>query len=96
MKLGLEVTFNSGEQVSITVLPPEWVKWETKTARRITDIKGDNLLGMTDLAFLAYHAIKREAAGKPSLPFDTWIETVADIDASPLNPKVTAADQSGG
>jgi hypothetical protein len=51
---------------------------------------------MTDLAFLAYHAIKREAAGKPSLPFDTWIETVADIDASPLNPKVTAADQSGG
>jgi len=96
MKLGLTVTFNSGETVSTTVLPPEWVKWETKTGRRITDIKGDDLLGMTDLAFLAYNAMKREAAGNPVKPFEIWIETVADIDANPLSPKVTAVAQSDG
>lgn len=96
MKLGLTVTFNSGETVSATVLPPEWVKWESKTGRKITDIKGDNLLGMTDLAFLAYNALKREAAGSPVKPFEIWIETVAEIDPNELSPKVIKAGQSDG
>lgn len=96
MKLGLTVTYNSGESVTATVLPPEWVKWETKTGRKITDIKGDNLLGMSDLAFLAYAALKREAAGNPFKPFDVWLETVAEIDPNESSPKATPVAQSDG
>jgi hypothetical protein len=29
--------------------------------------------------FLAYNAMKREAAGKPVKPFEIWAETVTDI-----------------
>jgi hypothetical protein len=29
--------------------------------------------------FLAYHAMKRESAGKPVKAFDVWCETVTDI-----------------
>jgi hypothetical protein len=29
--------------------------------------------------FLAYHAMKREAAGKAVKPFEIWSETVSDI-----------------
>jgi hypothetical protein len=96
MKLGLTITYSSGDTVTATVLPPEWVKWEIKTGRKITDIKGDDLLGMSDLAFLAYAALKREAAGSPLKPYDAWLETVAEIDPNELSPKVTPVAQSDG
>lgn len=79
MKLGITVTYHSGEQESATVLPPEWIKWEGKFNRRITDVANDHL-GITDLAFLAYNALKRERAGSPIKPYEVWIETIADLD----------------
>jgi hypothetical protein len=43
--------------------------------------------------FLAYHAMKREAAGKPVKPFEVWCETVADISVGELeNPKVIPSE----
>jgi hypothetical protein len=44
--------------------------------------------------FLAYHAMKREAGGKPVKAFEVWCETVTDINTgetdSPkaINPEV--------
>jgi hypothetical protein len=39
--------------------------------------------------FLAYHAHKREEAGKPIKPFEAWVETVSDWDVvREANPKV--------
>jgi hypothetical protein len=54
------------------------------------------LLGMSDLAFLAYAALKREAAGSPLKPYEAWLETVAEIDPNELSPKVTPVAQSDG
>jgi hypothetical protein len=45
-------------------------------------------MGISDLMFLAYHAHKREAAGKPVKAFDVWCETVADVIVGDVNPKV--------
>jgi hypothetical protein len=43
--------------------------------------------------FLAYHASKREAAGKPVKPFEVWCETVIDVNmGDTANPKVTNPD----
>jgi hypothetical protein len=46
-------------------------------------------IGISDLMFLAYHAHKREAGGKPVKPFETWCETVTDVIVGDANPKAT-------
>jgi len=95
MRLGISVTYHSGEVESTTVLPPEWIKWETKTNRKITDVNNDHL-GISDLAFLAYSALKREKAGQPVKPFDVWVETIADLDViNTPSPKATSVEASG-
>jgi len=90
MKLQIKITHNSGEEVIHTAQPPEFRKWELDTKQKI----GANPeLGISDLMFLAYHAAKRENAGKPILPLDTWCETVTDIEIveTPLNPTTAVA-----
>ncbi len=95
MKLGITVTYHSGESESATVLPPEWIKWEIKTGRKITDAQNDHL-GMSDLAFLAYSAIKREKAGQAMKPYEVWIDTIADLDiVSSESPKAISVEVSG-
>lgn len=96
MRLGITVTYHSGEQESATVLPPEWIKWETKTGRKISDVAND-LLGISDLAFLAYSALKREKAGSPIKAYEAWIETIADLEIQANDrPKVTRVGASEG
>ena len=96
MKLGIMVTYHSGESESVLVLPPEWIKWETKTSRKITDVAND-ALGLSDLAFLAYSAIKRTKVGQPLKPYETWIETIADLDVEVTqNPKAISEEVLGG
>jgi hypothetical protein len=42
---------------------------------------------------LAYHAMKREAAGKAVKPYEAWIETVSDIQTGePESPKATPSE----
>ncbi len=60
--------FTNGESATYTALPPEWMKWEQKTGNTIQQVS--EKLGIADLMFLAYHAMKREAAGKPVKPFE--------------------------
>ena len=92
MKLAITIEFTSGERETYTALPPEWMKWEQKTGNTIQQVQ--DKLGIADLMFLAYHAMKREAAGKTVKPFDVWCETVTDIDmGESTNPKATNPDQ---
>lgn len=94
MRLGISITYHSGETESTTVLPPEWIKWETKTGRKISDVSNDHL-GISDLAFLAYSALKREKAGQPVKPFDAWVETIVDLDViNTPSPKATSVEAS--
>jgi hypothetical protein len=92
MKLPITIEFNNGESATYTALPPEWMKWEQKYGHTIQQVA--EKLGIADLMFLAYHAAKREAAGKPVKPFEAWCETVTDINmGESANPKVTNPDQ---
>jgi hypothetical protein len=58
MKLPITIEFNDGESATYTALPPEWMKWEQKTGNTIQQVS--EKLGIADLMFLAYHAMKRE------------------------------------
>ena len=77
MKTAITIEYTSGETATYVAAPPEWCKWENKTGHTIT--QAAEKIGVSDLLFLAYHAMKREAAGKPVKPYEAWIETVSDI-----------------
>ena len=90
MRIVINIEYSSGESATYLAQPPEFVKWEQKTGFTIQQIQ--EKLGLSDLLFLAYHAMKRELAGKPVKPFEIWVETVTDVTTGDDNPKVTSAE----
>jgi hypothetical protein len=87
MKLEITIEHNSGESVVHTASVPEWQKWEIKFGRTIQD--AHNNLGVNDILFLAWNAMKREAGGKTVKPFEIWCETVTDFSIGDDLPKDT-------
>ena len=90
MKLAITIEYNGGLSETYVAQPPEWAKWETKTGVTIQQVQ--EKLGIADLLFLAYHAMKRNEAGKPVKPFEVWIETVSDVTTGENDPKVISAE----
>lgn len=87
MKSQINITYNSGEEASYIAQPPEYAKWEKATGKNIGELGG-----VWDIMFLAYNAMKREAAGKPVKAFEVWMDTVADITTEAIDPKSTASE----
>lgn len=87
MKSEITITYNSGEQAIYVAQPPEYAKWEKTTGKSLNDLGG-----VWDVMFLAYNAMKREAAGKPVKSFEVWMETVADIEVVNRDPKVSQSE----
>jgi hypothetical protein len=87
MKSEITITYNSGEQATYVAQPPEYAKWEKTTGKSLNDLGG-----VWDVMFLAYNAMKREAAGKPVKSFEVWMETVADIEVVNRDPKVSQSE----
>jgi hypothetical protein len=90
MKLAITVEFSNGTSETFMAQPPEWVKWEKSTGYIVS--QAQDKIGVSDLVFLAYHAMKREAGGKPVKTIDQWTETVANIEVGDSSPKVTSAE----
>ena len=87
MKLPITIEYSSGEQATYVAQPPEWAKWEKQTGNTIA--QAQEKMGISDLMFLAYHAHKREAAGKPVKAYDVWMETITDVIVGDADPKAT-------
>jgi hypothetical protein len=60
MKLPITIEFTSGKSATYTALPPEWMKWEQKTGNTFQQVS--EKLGIADLMFLAYHAMKARSS----------------------------------
>ena len=90
MKLPITIEYNGGESATYIAQPPEWMKWEQKTGFTIQQVQ--EKLGIADLMFLAYHSMKREAAGKAVKPFEVWAETVTDVTTGDDSPKAISAE----
>ena len=90
MKLAITIEYTGGITETYVAQPPEWAKWESKTGFTIQQVA--EKVGISDLMFLAYHAMKREAGGKPVKPYEAWMETVTDVQAGENNPKATNAE----
>ena len=87
MKLPITIEYMSGDTATYTAQPPEWAKWENKTGYTIS--QAQEKIGISDLLFLAWNAMKREAGGKPVKSFEIWCETVSDVRTGDEDPKVT-------
>ena len=90
MKLPITIEYNNGESATYIAAPPEWVKWEKNTGNTIS--QAQDKIGISDLVFLAYHAMKREAAGKPVKPIEIWTETISEVTVGEASPKVTQSE----
>ena len=90
MKLELEVQYLSGEAATYVAAVPEWVKWERKFNATVNE--AESKLGLEGLTFLAYHAMKRESAGKAVKPYEIWCEGVLDVKVGEADPKVMNAE----
>jgi hypothetical protein len=90
MKLPITIEYHDGTQETFTAAPPEWVKWEKQFGNTIA--QAQDKMGITDLVFLAYHAMKRQSAGKPVKPIEVWTETIADVIVGETDPKVIQSE----
>ena len=89
MKKAITITYQSGEEATYVAYPPDFAKWERATEKSIADFSG-----MWDILFVAYSAMKREAAGQPVKPFEVWMDTVQDLDVDSDSPKAIAEEVS--
>ena len=93
IKLNIKVTYNSGEAATYTAALPEWSKWERKTGKSVYAIKGIEDFQQADFLFLAHCAYIRQAAGKPTKPYDIWELGVDSVEVGDYeDPKVTASE----
>jgi len=91
MKLPIQIEYVDGTLATYTAQPPEWAKWENKTGYTIS--QAQEKIGISDLLFLSYHAMKREAGGKPVKPYEAWMETVIEVKVGEgESPKATSAE----
>ena len=90
MKTPITIEYTDGNQVTYIAATPEWVKWEKQTGNTIAHAQ--EKMGISDLVFLAYHAMKREAAGKPVKTLEVWTETIVEVIVGDADPKVTPSE----
>jgi hypothetical protein len=89
MKTEITIEYQAGESATYVAEAPEWMKWESRTGKTIQQASE---IGITDLLFLGYSAMKRSMAGKPVKPFEVWVETVAEVNVGDANPKVISEE----
>ena len=87
MKLPIKIEYGNGETETYIAQPPEWAKWERETGNIIS--QAQEKIGISDVLFLAYHAMKRSTT-KPIKPFEAWCDGVVDVTVGVNDPKDTS------
>lgn len=88
IKFKLKITYESGMEQEVTAKLPDFANWEKETGKKAKDIS--EVLGLWDMLFLAYSAVKRENGEKPMRNFDNWSSSVVQVRSVPDDlPKVS-------
>jgi len=83
LKLNLRIEFVSGEEKEITCSASDIVKFESKFDLSVAVLEAN--VKLTHLLFLAWSSESRTKS--TTKEFDIWVDDVASIKASELDPK---------
>lgn len=75
-----------GKPFTVTAGVPDVIAWEYKFNKSASEWAGGNV-GMKDLAFLAWNALKR--SGETNLNHDQWLNKLDEISGEADDPKAT-------
>jgi hypothetical protein len=93
IKLNIKVTYQTGQAATYLAALPEWSKWERKTGKSVYAIESIKDFQQADFLFLAHAAYVREAAGKPTKPYDVWELGVDSVEVGDYDdPKATSSE----
>lgn len=83
MRINLQVDYADGNVQEVICSAPDLVKFEEKFDLSIAKLGQE--MKVTHLLFLAYSSLSRR--GEVKLPFEKWLENVANIGAADSDPK---------
>jgi len=86
LKLNLRIEFIDGKAKDVTCSASDLVAFENKYDLSVTRLGEETKL--SHLLFLAYHSEFRTK--QTTLGFDEWVDTVATVGSSDLDPKSVA------
>lgn len=92
LKLNIAVTYSNGTTVDYPVALPEWTKWERKTGKSMYAMGEISDYQMADFLDLAYFAYKRQSAGAPTKPQETWELSVEGLEIKSDDPKSSSGE----
>lgn len=78
MKLAMVITLNSGVQEKVTAHFADFIAFESDKNRSVTNFQSE--IKLTDLAWLAWHSLKRRNQVK--INFEEWTETVEALEVA--------------
>lgn len=76
MRLDMKLEHEDGTVEEITATVPDLMAWEKKYGTKTSDLA--NGVSVTDLAFLAWSALKR--TGQTTKAFEAWSSTLVDLE----------------
>lgn len=76
MKLPLQATYNDGSAVDATATTADLVAFEDKFVRSVARLEVE--MRLTDVCWLAWKSLTRQ--GKTSADFDSWLETIENVE----------------
>lgn len=76
MRLDMKLEHEDGTVEEVTATVPDLMAWEKKYGTKTSDLT--NGVAITDLAFLAYSALKR--TGQVTKTFEAWSSTLVDLE----------------
>ena len=78
MKIALMVEFNDGTKSDVDAVFADFVGFERTWQRSV--VKFETEMRLTDLAWLAWHSLKRRNQVK--VTFNEWVETVESLEVA--------------
>lgn len=85
MRLDMKLEHEDGTVEEITATVPDLIAWEKKFGTKTSDLA--NGTGVTDLAFLAWNALRR--TGQTSKTFEAWSSTLIDLERTEVEARPT-------
>ncbi len=76
MRMALTVQYLDGSAATVMTAAADLVKFEERFNRSVAKLETE--LRLTDLCFLAWHALRR--TGQTGLEFDAWLDTLATVE----------------